>query len=223
MLTNSGFWPEQAASIPDAELRGDGLKEILVRLQPDLLVLSGAPILPSHVFSIPRLGTVNLHCGLANRYRGNHCLLFPLLKGEHDAVGSTLHYVDEGIDTGPVIAQGCPTIDASDTMASAVAKTAEISAVMLTEFVEAIGSDPVSGVRVERGVLVRHRDRRVWHHAYLALRHLTAVFRPRRLSRRKIVRHYRVNECVPKDTKHGEGFGSMSESQNVSHDGFGWS
>lgn len=178
-LAGTTFWPDRSSVISQAELLDGRGKEIFSRLGSDLLLLSGAPLLPQDLFSIPRLGTVNLHCGLSHRYRGNHGLLFPLVRREYDAIGSTLHYVDAGIDTGTLIARGRPSIDSSDTLAGVWAKTARTSATMLTEFIEALGRGPVPGVAsAERGVLIRDRDRRVRQYLRLGVHRRLAVLRP---------------------------------------------
>jgi methionyl-tRNA formyltransferase len=61
-------------------------------------------ILPAAVLAIPRYGAVNVHGGLLPAYRGGHVMQWAILNGERET-GVTLHYVDEGIDTGPIVAQ----------------------------------------------------------------------------------------------------------------------
>ena len=49
--------------------RSEGVR-LFEELRPDLLIVCGAPILKSQVFSIPTIGAVNLHFGVAPKYRG---------------------------------------------------------------------------------------------------------------------------------------------------------
>jgi methionyl-tRNA formyltransferase len=79
--------------------------EELRRLAPDvLLVWSYSMILPRAVLDVPPLGVVNLHGGLLPEYRGGHVMQWAIVNGERET-GVTLHFVDEGVDTGPVIAE----------------------------------------------------------------------------------------------------------------------
>lgn len=69
---------------------------------PDLGQSLAAPILRPALFSIPRLGTVNLHKGRLPFYRGMPPAFWELWNGEH-SVGCTIHRMEEKLDTGDVI------------------------------------------------------------------------------------------------------------------------
>jgi methionyl-tRNA formyltransferase len=68
-----------------------------------ILVWSYSMILPPDVIDVPRLGCVNVHGGLLPEYRGGHVMQWAIINGETET-GVSLHYIDEGVDTGPVIA-----------------------------------------------------------------------------------------------------------------------
>src|SRR5215471_7537065 len=70
-------------------------------------------ILPKSVIDVPRRGCVNLHGGLLPHYRGPHVMQWAIINGETET-GVTLHYVDAGIDTGPVIAEARFPIEPED-------------------------------------------------------------------------------------------------------------
>jgi methionyl-tRNA formyltransferase len=94
------------------------LTEELRELEADLfLVWHYSMLLPPSVLSLPRFGCINVHGGLLPDYRGGHVLQWAILNGER-VTGVTLHYVDETIDTGPVIAEARIPIDADDDAAS---------------------------------------------------------------------------------------------------------
>ena len=79
--------------------------EQLQSLNPDvILVWSYTMILPGSIIGIPSRGSVNVHGGLLPEYRGGHVMQWAIINGESET-GVTLHYMDEGIDTGPIIAQ----------------------------------------------------------------------------------------------------------------------
>ena len=74
-------------------------------LSPDVGFVFGAPILKEELFKIPSYGCVNIHTGLVDHYRGVDSTLWALNDERLDLIGSTLHYIDENIDTGEIIAQ----------------------------------------------------------------------------------------------------------------------
>ena len=80
--------------------------ELLQRLQPDVCVLMVSPILNKKVFSIPPLGMLVFHPGVTPEYKGPHSAFWATLREEYWGIGWSLLRVDEGIDTGPVLAQG---------------------------------------------------------------------------------------------------------------------
>ena len=70
----------------------------------DLGVVLGTNILKESVFSIPRLGSINTHQGLAPYYRGGPPVFWELFNNESE-VGLTVHFVAAKVDTGDIIAQ----------------------------------------------------------------------------------------------------------------------
>ena len=78
-------------------------REKLRAYGPDLVVLGGTGILRPRVLAIPPSGTINAHPGLLPRLRGSSSVGWALYKDL--PVGSTVHYVDAGIDTGPILLQ----------------------------------------------------------------------------------------------------------------------
>lgn len=73
-------------------------------LAPDLaVVVAYGRILPPDVLAIPRLGCVNVHASVLPRHRGAAPINWAILRGD-DATGVTLMQMDEGLDTGPMLA-----------------------------------------------------------------------------------------------------------------------
>lgn len=70
----------------------------------DLGVVLGTNILKESVFKIPRLGSINLHQGLAPYYRGCPAVFWELFNDERE-VGLTVHFVESKVDTGEIIMQ----------------------------------------------------------------------------------------------------------------------
>jgi len=57
---------------------------------------------------------INMHLGLSPYYRGTATNFYPLLNEEPQFVGATIHLIDPGIDTGPILRHARPRIDADD-------------------------------------------------------------------------------------------------------------
>ena len=83
----------------------NGFAERISSLEPDLIFVWSYPmILAKDIIGIPRLGCMNLHMGLLPHYRGVNGLKWALINDEAQT-GVTLHYMDEGIDTGDMISR----------------------------------------------------------------------------------------------------------------------
>ena len=96
----------------------DGLREFESKLKASKPILgvigSYSRILRPELISQFALGVVNVHGGRLPEYRGANVLQWAIINGESETA-VTLHYVDEGIDTGPVIAQHSVAIEENDT------------------------------------------------------------------------------------------------------------
>lgn len=89
------------------------IREIIM-LNTDIFVsLAFNQIFRSEIIRIPRLGIINCHAGKLPRYRGRNILNWALINDEKE-YGITIHFVDEGIDTGDIILQKCFPISDKD-------------------------------------------------------------------------------------------------------------
>lgn len=185
------FYPEDLPALPVvttigvAEINGAQVENILQSLAPDLLVVSGAPLLKPEIFSLPRYGTINIHFGISPDYRGSHTLFYPLYWQDYSHLGVTLHYIDKGIDTGPIVAQGFPELGPSDDLASIWAKCAKQASTLLIGFVAAAAKQRVIGQRQARGGrLIQAKDRKLRHDVHFLLnRSLRRIRPPKRTAR----------------------------------------
>lgn len=98
---------------------------------PDLFILCGYnKILKPLIIDIPPLGTINLHGGKLPEYRGAAPINWQIINGESSG-GCSIIYVDEGIDTGDILAQELYPILPDDTHASVLEKTLHIFPALL--------------------------------------------------------------------------------------------
>ena len=81
----------------------------------DLFVsMSFDQIFKKELIELPPFGTINCHAGKLPFYRGRNILNWALINDEKE-FGITVHYMDEGIDTGDIILQKVyPITDADD-------------------------------------------------------------------------------------------------------------
>ena len=77
---------------------------LLREARADLGVVLGTNILKESVFKVPRLGSINLHQGLAPYYRGCPAVFWELFNAERE-VGLTVHFVETKVDTGEIVLQ----------------------------------------------------------------------------------------------------------------------
>jgi folate-dependent phosphoribosylglycinamide formyltransferase PurN/peptidoglycan/xylan/chitin deacetylase (PgdA/CDA1 family) len=136
------LWPRRPASpeaaplsAPDRRVECEVLEttdmhlpEVRARIEewrPDIGVSVGAPILRPTLFQLPRLGTVNLHLGKVPDFRGAPPGFWELYTGARE-IGATVHWVTEGLDSGPVIARAEAPIYETDTLASVEARATEL-------------------------------------------------------------------------------------------------
>lgn len=92
--------------------------EKISRYECDLFVsMSFNQIFKKEIINLPRLKTINCHAGKLPFYRGRNILNWALINDEKE-FGITVHFVDEGIDTGDIILQKCYPITDNDTYKS---------------------------------------------------------------------------------------------------------
>ncbi len=156
------IWTVPAWSINSVEVL-----ERLSALAPDLIIVSGAPILQPNISRIARLGTLNLHFGISPDYRGMHTIIKPIRRRDFAHVGATIHFVSEGIDDGPAVVRLYPALDSDDDHVSVEAKILRIAATELNALLawctRSSGAvAPHGRVLSGPGVLIRFSDRTIW-------------------------------------------------------------
>jgi methionyl-tRNA formyltransferase len=110
--------------------------ELAGSYQCDLFVsMSFNQIFKPKITDQPRLGTINCHAGKLPFYRGRNILNWALINDEKE-FGITVHFVDEGIDTGDIILQKTYPVTDADDYASLLSVSHEECAVVLYEAVK---------------------------------------------------------------------------------------
>jgi len=116
-----------------SDLNGPAGVSAVAGLAPDLILVIGwTRLLSREVLAIPRLGCVGFHASLLPRYRGRAPVNWAIINGERET-GNTMFFLDEGVDTGDVIAQRRIPIAYEDTCATLYGKVADSAIEMLSE------------------------------------------------------------------------------------------
>lgn len=92
-----------------ASLRRDSAARArMAELRPDVIIVAAYGLfLPADTLGLPTLGCLNVHPSLLPRHRGPSPIATAILEGDRET-GVTLILLDEGMDTGPIVAQ-CST------------------------------------------------------------------------------------------------------------------
>jgi len=82
--------------------------------EPRYLVLYGSSIIKTPLLDWFDGRTVNLHLGLSPYYKGHATNFWPLVNGEPECVGATIHLATLSVDAGPILRQVRPAIGLGD-------------------------------------------------------------------------------------------------------------
>lgn len=106
--------------------------------QPDLVVLAGfMKVLPTNLVSALKGKLINIHPSLLPEFKGAHAVRDALAAGV-SKTGVTIHYVDEGVDTGEIIVQTEVAIEPKDNEASLHERIKKVEHQLLASTIEQI-------------------------------------------------------------------------------------
>ena len=128
-------------------LRNDAFRAFLSELSPDLIVVVAyGKILPPEVINYPKYGCINLHVSLLPKYRGAAPMQRAIMEGE-DKTGVTVMYMDEGLDTGDIIAVSEFDIGPLDDFEAIHDRSAEIGSALLSKTIYDIESGNIERIK----------------------------------------------------------------------------
>jgi len=133
-----------------AKARDPGFIASLAEAAPDVVVVAAyGQILPPSLLAIPRFGCLNVHTSLLPRWRGAAPIQWAVLEGDAET-GVTLMRMDEGLDTGEIVAAESTLIESRETGQTLHDRLAEIGARLvcreLPEWIRSFGPSE-SGLR----------------------------------------------------------------------------
>jgi methionyl-tRNA formyltransferase len=130
----------------------------LRRMAPDVVVVCGTSLMRREFLAVPRLGVLNLHGGLAQRYRGLNTTDWAVHNREPEYVGCTVHFVAPGIDDGEVVFQGRPVIEAHDTPNTLYVKVVKLGVELMQQAVRDLQAGSIrKSTLLQRGDLYLHK------------------------------------------------------------------
>ena len=128
----------QPKSLADAETRA-----AMAALKPDASIVAAyGKLLPRPVLDIPRFGCLNIHPSLLPRHRGASPVASAILSGDQ-ATGVTVMLLDEGLDTGPVLAQMRSQIGRDETADALTRRLFEMGAELTVEVLRGLAEGTV--------------------------------------------------------------------------------
>lgn len=115
----------------------DVIIEEVKKQKPDLIVVVAyGKILPKSVLEIPGFGCLNVHPSLLPKYRGPSPIQNAILNGETET-GVTIMLMNEGIDTGDILAQEKISIEKNENYAELSQKLKQLSSKLLLKVIPA--------------------------------------------------------------------------------------
>jgi methionyl-tRNA formyltransferase len=153
---------------PARRSQESGFAQVIQQEAVDLLLnVHSQYVLPADVVAAPRIGSFNLHPGPLPRYSGLNAPSWAIYHGERTHA-VTVHWMDEGINTGAIAYAVEFPVDDDDTGLTLSAKCVRAGLPLLHDLLEGASSDSVprraqpSGPRRCYGHEVPHEGRLIW-------------------------------------------------------------
>lgn len=121
------------------KLRDETFLSQLQSLQADLFVVVAFRMLPQVVWSMPRLGTFNLHASLLPNYRGAAPINWAIINGEKET-GVTTFLLNEHIDEGKILLQEHTPISPDDNCETVHDRLAQMGRNLVTLTIEGLAN-----------------------------------------------------------------------------------
>jgi methionyl-tRNA formyltransferase len=137
------------------DMNSPACADLLEVLQPDLLVIVSAPILKPWIFTKAKLGCLNPHPGWLPKYRGLGANAYTVLNNEEPGV--TIHYIDDGIDTGKILKRERVPVQKDDTIAKINDRAMSKGAELMVKVIQDIQAEQLQIPEIEEspGMLYR--------------------------------------------------------------------
>jgi methionyl-tRNA formyltransferase len=129
-------------------LKSSDFLNALRELKPDIQVVVAFRMLPEVVWSMPQLGTFNMHASLLPDYRGAAPINWVIINGEKET-GVTTFLLNHQIDTGKVLFREIIPIDPQETAGSLHEKLKEPAANIVIKTIDALATNGAAPIEQE--------------------------------------------------------------------------
>ena len=120
------------------QLKGKDFIAQVQSLEPDFILTAAyGKILPTEILTLPRLGCYNIHASLLPAYRGAAPVQQAIIDGQTET-GITIFRMDEGIDTGEIVATERLAIEPAETAGELTERLARLASRMLIPVMEKV-------------------------------------------------------------------------------------
>ena len=141
-------------SVRPDEINSIYVYNLACEFEPDVIVVYGTGIIKSPLLGLTKK-IINMHLGISPYYNGAGTNWWPMYNNEYELVGTTIHYIDAGVDTGPILGHCRALIEDGDTPHMIGNKNIVAGADLLCQVVQTVCSnyiEPVPQWKVSRPV-----------------------------------------------------------------------
>jgi methionyl-tRNA formyltransferase len=129
-------------------LKDQNFVEKIKKFKPDFLIVVAFRMLPKVIWSIPNLGTINLHASLLPNYRGAAPINWALINGEK-YTGVTTFFIDDKIDTGDILLQKRIKINKSDNAEDLHNSLSKIGSLLINDTINGVINNNIKSTKQE--------------------------------------------------------------------------
>jgi methionyl-tRNA formyltransferase len=134
---------EEGLNIVQPQRLDDDFLQMLTACEPELLVvIAFGQIIPGKVLRSATWGGINIHASLLPKYRGSAPIQWAIIHGEPHT-GLTTMFMDEGMDTGPILLQRTVDIPEGQTAGELHDRLADLAPGLLIETLEGLAKGSV--------------------------------------------------------------------------------
>lgn len=149
------FYNKKFPAYPDVprldveNINSENVFDFTTELKPDLVVVSGTRMIKKKLLSIkPTIGILNLHTGLSPYIKGApNCTNWCIATGQYHMIGNTVMWIDEGIDSGNLMATEFTVFNGDESLAELHIKVMEHAHDLYIRSIESIRAGVTNNVR----------------------------------------------------------------------------
>jgi methionyl-tRNA formyltransferase len=134
----------KTAILETGDVNSEAMTSFVSKLNPEFVIVSGTSLLSKDTIKAINRRILNIHVGITPEYRGAHGGFWALYNNEANKVGVTVHLIDTGIDTGPILAQSSVAVNRDDTLKTIVNRQQKVGVDLVIQSIKELqeGSMP---------------------------------------------------------------------------------